>query len=92
MPQIRIGSGRNAGNVGGQGVFSPPSFNRISNFALNHLYAPKVILNVFLKFRFGSHQILTEGSTYSQLPTKVIVEKSRGEVSLMGQDTIENVS
>ena len=25
-------------------------------------------------------------------PTKVIIEKSRGEVSLVGQDTIENVS
>ena len=25
-------------------------------------------------------------------PGKVIIEKSRGEVSLMGQDTIENVS
>ena len=24
--------------------------------------------------------------------SKVIIEKSRGEVSLMGQDTIENVS
>ena len=28
----------------------------------------------------------------SSLLSKVIIEKSRGEVSLMGQDTIENVS
>ena len=28
----------------------------------------------------------------SLLQTKVIIEKSRGEVSPMGQDTIENVS
>ena len=27
-----------------------------------------------------------------KLETKVIIEKSRGEVSLMKQDTIENVS
>ncbi len=26
------------------------------------------------------------------VPSKVIIEKSRGEVSIMGQDTIENVS
>ena len=29
---------------------------------------------------------------WAAVSAKVIIEKSRGEVSLMGQDTIENVS
>jgi hypothetical protein len=29
---------------------------------------------------------------FTKPPAKVIIEKSRGEVSPMGQDTIENVS
>ena len=38
-------------------------------------------------------QIVSEKAlNYHLLASKVIIEKSRGEVSLMGQDTIENVS
>ena len=63
MPQIRIGLGRGAGTYGDKGGFSPPNFNRISNFALSHSYAPKVILNVLLNFRVGRHQILRSSDT-----------------------------
>ena len=63
MPQIRIGLGRGAGTYGDKGGFSPPSFDRISNFALSHSYAPKVILNVLLNFRVGRHQILRSSDT-----------------------------
>ena len=39
-----------------------------------------------------SAKLLNSVFNFTSAMCKVIIEKSRGEVSLMGQDTIENVS
>ena len=49
----------------------------------------------FMKSKLTPHRLPTDSQpSPSQLPanSKVIIEKTHGEVSLMGQDTIENVS
>jgi hypothetical protein len=56
---------------------------------MEHMY---YILCTFLLFVVPHPVLLQQRATVKASITKVIIEKSRGEVSLMGQDTIENVS
>ena len=48
--------------------------------------------NFVFKRGLNLETIRSKFTTTTSLPGKVIIEKSCGEVSLMGQETIENVS
>ena len=80
---------------------------RLGNFVLRytdlyfyHLKILEELWSHFVQWRFSANQIpigkaddfKLEYSSYEYGMIKVIIEKSRGEVSPKGQDTIENVS
>ena len=51
-----------------------------------------LLSTVCLKGSLGSLQMFESEKSHAQQPTKVIIRKSTGEVSLVEQDTIEYVS
>ena len=55
---------------GTRGGLSPPSFNRISNFALNHSYDPNIFVTVLLNFRVGPQQIFR--SSYAPVQNRTV--------------------
>ena len=57
----------------------------------NYNRKPQKILTAETRWLWISSRILTR-AVEKYVHAKVIIEKSRGEVSPMGQDTIENVS